>query len=53
MNILGYGTLFILLLLGLVEAITQMGFALDEEDIESFSIWTGIASIIAALPIVL
>lgn len=50
---LGYAALFVLLLFALLGAITQMSVALDEADVERFSIWTSIASVIAGLPIFL
>ena len=53
MSNLGYGSLFIVMLAALLAAIAQMGMALDEADIGRFSIWTGIASIIAGLPMML
>jgi hypothetical protein len=43
-------TLFLFMLIAIVEAIIQMQVALEEADIEKFVIWTGIASIIASLP---
>ena len=52
MNLL-YVTFFVLLLGALLGAITQMSIALDEADVERFSIWTSIASVIAGLPIFL
>ncbi|WP_166507503.1 hypothetical protein [Nostoc sp. 106C] len=50
---LGYASLFIVILAALLAAMTQMGVALDEADIGRFSIWTGIASVIAGLPMML
>ncbi|WP_179197983.1 hypothetical protein [Nostoc sp. T09] len=50
---LGYASLFIVILAALLAAIAQMGVALDEADIGRFSIWTGIASVIAGLPMML
>ena len=47
---LGYVAFFVLLLVALVEAITQMSVALDEADVERFSIWTSIACVIAGIP---
>jgi hypothetical protein len=45
-----YMAVFLFLLIAIVEAITQMNFALEESDIEKFIIWTGIASVVASLP---
>ncbi|MEH2257349.1 hypothetical protein [Nostoc sp.] len=50
---LEYFAFFILLLAALLLAIRQMSVALDEIDIERFTLWTGIASVIAGLPIML
>ncbi|MBN3895094.1 MAG: hypothetical protein V7L14_04455 [Nostoc sp.] len=50
---LEYFTFFVLLLAALLLAIRQMSVALDEVDIERFTLWTGIASVIAGLPIIL
>ncbi|MCC5666718.1 hypothetical protein LC653_23210 [Nostoc sp. CHAB 5784] len=50
---LEYFAFFILLLAALLLAIRQMSIALDEVDIERFTLWTGIASVIAGLPIIL
>ncbi len=50
---LRYAAFFVLVLAGLLGAIAQMSTALDEADIERFSIWTSIASVIAGLPIFL
>ncbi|BAY10493.1 hypothetical protein [Calothrix sp. NIES-2098] len=50
---LGYGSLFIVMLAALLAAMFQMSAALDEADIGRFSIWTGIASVIAGLPMML
>ena len=52
MNLL-YVAFFVLLLGALLGAITQMSVALDEADVERFSIWTSIASVIAGIPIFL
>jgi PhoPQ-activated pathogenicity-related protein len=45
-----YITVFIFLLVAIFKAMTQMSIALEEWDIEKFVIWTGIASVIACLP---
>jgi hypothetical protein len=50
---LEYFAFFILLLAVLLLAIRQMSIALDEVDIERFTLWTGIASVIAGLPMIL
>ncbi|MBW4685461.1 hypothetical protein [Komarekiella delphini-convector] len=50
---LGYVAFFVLLLAALLLAIKQMSVALDEVDIERFTLWTSIASVIAGLPIML
>ncbi|MDZ8053319.1 MAG: hypothetical protein RMX68_025835 [Aulosira sp. ZfuVER01] len=50
---LGYASLFIVMLAALLAAMAQMSLALDEADIGRFSIWTGIASVIAGLPMIL
>ncbi len=50
---LEYFAFFVLLLIALLLAIKQMSVALDEIDIERFTLWTGIASVIAGLPIIL
>ncbi|MEH1841769.1 MAG: hypothetical protein V7L20_24235 [Nostoc sp.] len=50
---LEYLVFFVLLLTALLLAIKQMSVALDEIDIERFTLWTGIASVIAGLPIIL
>ncbi|MDZ8259994.1 hypothetical protein [Nostoc sp. ChiQUE01b] len=52
-TILEYLTFFVLLLTALVLAIKEMSVALDEVDIERFTLWTGVASVIAGLPIML
>ncbi|MEA5622493.1 hypothetical protein [Nostoc sp. UHCC 0251] len=48
-----YLAFFVLLLTALVLAIKEMSVALDEVDIERFTLWTGIASVIAGLPMIL
>jgi hypothetical protein len=46
-----YIIVFVFLLIAIFKAMTQMSIALEESDIEKFIIWTGIASILASLPI--
>ncbi len=53
MTTLRYASLFIVMLAALLAALAQMGMALDEADIGRFSIWTGVASVIAGLPMML
>lgn len=48
-----FPALFVLLLFALLGAITQISIALDEADVERFTIWTGIASVVAGLPMFL
>jgi hypothetical protein len=50
---LGYLGFFVVLLTALLLAIKQMSLALDELDIERFTLWTGIASVIAGIPTIL
>ncbi|MBD2517902.1 hypothetical protein H6G93_23560 [Nostoc sp. FACHB-973] len=50
---LEYLAFFVLLLTALLLAIKQMSVALDELDIERFTLWTGIASVIAGIPSIL
>jgi hypothetical protein len=50
---LEYLAFFVLILAALLLAIKQMSVALDEVDIERFTLWTGVASVIAGLPIIL
>lgn len=50
---LRYFAFFVLILAALISAIRQMSIALDEFDIEGFTLWTSIASIIAGLPMML
>ena len=45
-----YIIVFIFLLIAISKAMTQMSIALEESNIEKFVIWTGIASVIACLP---
>ena len=44
---------FVLLLGALLGAISEMTVAVDEADVQSFSIWTSIAFVIAGIPIFL
>ncbi|BAZ50446.1 hypothetical protein I8748_16965 [Nostoc sp. CENA67] len=53
MNNLRYFAFFVLILAALISAIRQMSIALDEVDIERFTLWTSIASVIAGLPMML
>ncbi|WGV28224.1 hypothetical protein [Halotia branconii] len=48
-----YLAFLILLLAALLSAIKQMSLALDEGNLERFTLWTSIASFIAGLPIIL
>jgi len=50
---LKYFAFFVLLLAALLSAIQQMSLALDEGNLELFTLWTSVASVIAGLPIVL
>ncbi|MEH2198254.1 hypothetical protein [Nostoc sp.] len=50
---LKYFAFFVLLLAGLLSAIKQMSLALDEGNLEQFTLWTGVASLIAGLPIII
>lgn len=45
-----YITVFVFLLIAIFNAMAQMSIALEEANIEKFVIWTGIASVIAILP---
>lgn len=47
-----YFTVFIIILFALLSAIKQMSLALDEGNLEKFTLWTSIASFIAGLPII-
>ena len=49
---LEYLAFFVLLLTSLLLAIKEMSIALDEV-VERFTLWTGVASVIAGLPIIL
>lgn len=49
---LEYAFVLVLLLAVFPFSMTQMGVALDEEDMEGFFVWTCIASSIAGLPCV-
>lgn len=48
-----YFTFFTLLSASLLSVMQQMRIALDEVDIESFILWTGVASVMASLPMIL
>lgn len=50
MTVLQYALIVCLLLIGFPFSINQMRVALDREDIESFSIWVFVASMVAGLP---
>jgi hypothetical protein len=50
MIVVKYILLLGFLLGGLLASLFQMGYALDEADIERFSMWTFVATIIASLP---
>ncbi|BBD60358.1 hypothetical protein NIES2109_31550 [Nostoc sp. HK-01] len=50
---LKYFAFFVLLLAALLSAIRQMSLALDEGNLERFTLWTSVASLIAGLPIIL
>jgi len=50
---LKYFAFFVLLLAALLSAIKQMSLALDEGNLERFTLWTSVASFIAGLPIIL
>ncbi|MBD2214049.1 hypothetical protein H6G27_29910 [Nostoc linckia FACHB-104] len=43
---------FFLILTVLILIFNEMSVALDEFDIERFSLWTGIAAVIAGLPVI-
>ncbi|QIR35424.1 hypothetical protein HCG51_00775 [Tolypothrix sp. PCC 7910] len=43
---------FFLILTVMILTLNEMSLALDEFDIESFSLWTGIAAVIAGLPMI-
>ncbi|BAZ36786.1 hypothetical protein NIES4101_27060 (plasmid) [Calothrix sp. NIES-4101] len=45
-----YTMAYLFLLVAIFWAMTQMSIALEESDMEKFVIWTGIASVIACLP---
>ncbi len=53
MILVRYFALFFLLLAALLSALRQMSLALDEGNLERFTLWTSIASFIAGLPIML
>ncbi|MBD2450992.1 hypothetical protein H6G76_28455 [Nostoc sp. FACHB-152] len=48
-----YFTVFVLILVALLSAIQQMSLALDEGNLEQFTLWTSIASLVAGLPMLL
>jgi hypothetical protein len=50
MIVVKYILLLSFLLGALLASLFQMGYALDEADIERFSVWTFVATIIASLP---
>lgn len=50
---LGYSIFCMMVLLALFGAMIQMSLALDEADIQGFSVWTSIACVIAGLPVML
>jgi hypothetical protein len=51
--IIEYLTFFTLLSASLFSVMQQMSVALDEVDIESFILWSGVAAVIAGLPVML
>jgi hypothetical protein len=53
MLFLKYFIFFSVLLVALLSALHQMSLALDEANIERFTLWTSIASFIAGLPMML
>lgn len=53
MNSFGYATLFVLIAIALLAAMSQINAALNESDIERCFVWTCIASVIAGIPNVL
>ena len=48
-----YSSILLLLLAAMLKSMVQMGVALEAEDLEGFSLWTGVAAMIAFLPAVL
>lgn len=48
-----YFTFLILLAASLFSIMRQMSMALDDVDIERFILWTGVASVMAGLPMIL
>lgn len=48
-----YFSILGLLLAGMLAAMSQMRAALDDADLERFSIWTCVAAVIAFLPVTL
>lgn len=53
MNSFGYATLFVLIAIALLAAMSQVNTAFNEADLERCFVWTCIASVIAGLPNVL
>lgn len=49
----GYAAIFMLLLAGLIGALSQVSMALEEADMDRFFIWACIATTITGLPMVL
>lgn len=45
--------LFAFLIIAMLWSMSEMGAALDDEDIPLFSLWTGIATAIATVPMML
>jgi hypothetical protein len=52
-HIMEHFKFFIVLFASLLLAMKEMSIALDEVEIESFILWTGVASVIAGLPVML
>lgn len=50
---LGYAAAFVMLLVGLLGALSQVSVALEEADMDRFFIWACIATTITGLPMVL
>ncbi|MBD2439692.1 hypothetical protein [Nostoc sp. FACHB-110] len=48
-----YFAFFVLLLAALLSAIKQMSLALDDGNLEQFTLWTSVASFLAGLPLIL
>ncbi|BAY90215.1 hypothetical protein FDUTEX481_07618 [Tolypothrix sp. PCC 7601] len=53
MIVFRYFAFFLVLLVALLSSLKQMSLALDEGNLERFTLWTSIASFIAGLPIML